>query len=84
MGKNLTGDPKIDFPEIYENQVDNSDELAKYEAHLIQVQMQNEFIKKSIIEEVIENVEVRDDNSIYDKRLKRPLFKRIYDALFGQ
>ncbi len=38
MGK-LTGDPKFDFPEIYDNQVDNSDELAKYEAHLIQVQM---------------------------------------------
>lgn len=81
--KKLTGDPKIDFPEIYENQVDNSDEYAKYDAHLIQVQLQNEFTKKNIIEEVIENVDVKG-NSIYDKRLKKTLLKRIFDALFGE
>jgi hypothetical protein len=79
----LTGDPKIDFPEMYENEVDNSDEYAKYEAQLIQVEVQNDFIKRNIIEEVKENVEVKG-NSIYDKRLRRPLLKRIYDALFGK
>lgn len=83
MSKELTGDPKIDFPEIYENEVDNSDELGKYEAQLIQVEMQNNFIKKQTIEEVLDNALIKDDNSIYDKRLKRSLLKRIYDALFS-
>jgi hypothetical protein len=67
----LTGDVNEDFPELFEKEIDFDDKT-------------NEYIKKSLIEEVVDNVEVRKDNSIYDKRLKQPLFKRIIDALFNQ
>lgn len=67
----LTGDVAEDFPELFEEEIDFDDKT-------------NEYIKKSLIEEVVENVEVRKDKTIYDKRLKRPLFKRIIDALFNQ
>lgn len=84
--KKLTGDPKVDFPELYENKYDNEDALdtkAKMDAFLTQRQKESEYIKKSIIEEVVENVEIKEDLSIYDKRLKRPLLKRIFAAIFG-
>jgi LPS O-antigen subunit length determinant protein (WzzB/FepE family) len=67
----LTGDVEADFPELLEDDIDFDDKT-------------NEYLKKHMIEELIDNVEVKKDNSIYDKRLKRPLLKRIADALFGQ
>ena len=67
----LTGDVETDFPELMEEDVDFDDKT-------------NEYLKKHMIEELIDNVEVKKDNSIYDKRLKRPLLKRISDALFGK
>jgi hypothetical protein len=82
----LTGDPKVDFPEMYENKLDNEDGLMtveKLDAFYKQREVESDYVKKTLIEEVVENVEVRPDLSIYDKRLKRPLLKRIFDALFG-
>ena len=82
----LTGDPKVDFPELYENKFDNDDAIeskAKMDAYYVQRQKENEYLKKAIIEEVVENVEIKEDLSVYDKRLKRPLLKRIFDAIFG-
>ncbi len=80
----LTGDPKIDFPEMYDNRRDNEDmKIPDMHTFYEQRQKENEYLKKSIIEEVVENVEVKDDLSIYDKRLKRPLLKRIFRAIFG-
>lgn len=66
----LTGDVKSDFPELLEDEVDFEDKT-------------NEYLKKHMIEELIDNVEVKKDKTVYDKRLKRPLLKRISDALFG-
>lgn len=66
----LTGDVTKDFPELFEEEIDFDEKT-------------NEYIKKSLIEEVVENVELRKDNTPYDKRLKRSLFKRIIDALFN-
>jgi len=83
----LSGDPKIDFPELFENKIDNEDntidEYTKLDAFYKQRQLENEFQKKAIIDEVLDNVEIKPDFSIYDKRLKRPLLKRILDAIFG-
>lgn len=73
-----TGDPKVDFPEIYRDE----DDSVNLDVHLAQREKENEYIKKILIEEVVENVEVMD-NSIYDKRLRRPLLKRIFDVIFG-
>jgi hypothetical protein len=82
----LTGDPKADFPELFDNKFDNEDAFDtkdKIDAFFNQRQTENEYIKKTIIEEVIENVEVKEDLSVYDKRLRRPLLKRIFAAIFG-
>lgn len=67
----LTGNAETDFPEMFEEEI-SFDEKT------------HEYIKKSMIEELVDNLEVKKDNSIYDKRLKVPLYKRIIDALFGQ
>lgn len=67
----LTGDIEQDFPELFEEEIDFDEKT-------------HEYIKKAMIEELVDNVEVKKDKSIYDKRLKRPLLKRIIDALFGQ
>lgn len=66
----LTGDAEKDFPELFENEKEIDEK-------------QNDYLKKAMIDEFLDNVEVKEDNSVYDKRLKRPLFKRIIDALFG-
>lgn len=66
----LTGDVESDFPELLEEDVDFDEKT-------------NEYLKKHMIEELIDNVEVKKDKTVYDKRLKRPLLKRIIDALFG-
>ncbi len=82
----FTGDPKVDFPEMYDNRLDNEDaaeEVFKLDAFYKQREIESEYQKKNIIEEVVENVEVKPDFSIYDKRLKRPLLKRIFEAIFG-
>lgn len=83
----LTGDPKVDFPELFDNKIDNEDDAinqyAKLNAFYEQRKIENEYLKKTIIEEIVENVEVKPDLSIYDKRLKRPLIKRIIAAIFG-
>jgi hypothetical protein len=73
-----TGDPKIDFPEIYLD-----DDIDDFDKHLAETEIENKYIKKILIEEVLENVEIKKDNGVYDKRLRRPLFKRILDAVFG-
>lgn len=66
----LTGNPEEDFPELYEDEIDFDEQTREH-------------IKKSMIEEVVENVEVGKDNTIYDKRLKRSIWKRIGDVLFN-
>ena len=84
MDNKLSGDPKKDFPELFSNEIDNFDDNQNdISIYLDERQKENEYIKKSIIEEVIDHAEVRKDLSIYDKRLKRPLYKRFFDALFG-
>lgn len=82
MNKKLTGDPEIDFPEMFDNAVDNADDQSNKAILSKEIQKQNEFLKRALVDEVIDNVAVREDNSIYDKRLKKSLFKRILDALF--
>lgn len=67
----LTRDVQSDFPELLEDEIEFDDKTTEY-------------LKKHMIEELIDNVEVKKDKHIYDKRLKRPLLKRIADALFGQ
>jgi hypothetical protein len=67
----LTGDVQTDFPELLDDDVNFDDKT-------------NEYLKKYMIDELIDNVEVKKDKSIYDKRLHRPLLKRIADALFGK
>jgi hypothetical protein len=66
----LSGDAQQDFPELFEDEKEIDE-------------TQHDYLKKAMIEEIIDNVEVKEDNSISDKRLKRSLFKRILDALFG-
>lgn len=67
----LSGNIEEDFPELLDDEIDFDDKT-------------HEYIKKSMIEELVDNIEVKKDNTLYDKRLKRPLFKRIVDTLFGQ
>ena len=78
----LTGDPKIDFPEMYYNDIDNVDESSNIEIIDVEIIKQNEYLKRAIINEVVENVSIREDNSIYDKRLKKSIFKKLFDSLF--
>jgi len=66
----LSGDIESDFPELLEDEIDFDEKT-------------NEYLKKHMIEELIDNVEVKKDKTVYDKRLKRPLLKKIIDALFG-
>jgi len=80
----LTGDAKVDFPELNEDDFDSDDKTGEnFALYLEEREKENEFLKKSMIEEIKDNVAVRKDNSIYDKRLKRSLFRRIMDALFN-
>lgn len=83
MGEKLTGDPKIDFPEIFENKIDNSDDQSSNAVLITEIQKQNEYLKRVIIDEVVDNIVVKEDKSIYDKRLKKSLFQKIYDTLFS-
>lgn len=83
MEGKLTGDPKIDFPEMFENEIDNSDDQSTKAVLTKEIQKQNEYLKRALIDEVIDNVVIEKDNSINDKRLKKSLFQKIYDAIFN-
>lgn len=67
----LTGNSEIDFPEMYEDEIDFDEKTRNY-------------IKKAMIDEIIDYAEVTKNNTITDKRLKRSFFKKIMDALFNQ
>lgn len=76
----LTGDPSQDFPEL------NDDEDASaIEVYRDERTKENEYVKKAMIDEFLDNVEIKEDQTIYDKRLKpkkRPLLQRIFDVFF--
>ena len=80
--KKLTGDPKIDFPEIYDDEDDNfenEDEVYKrYNSYLNEVEKSNEYQKKIFIEELIENVDYNKD-AITDKRAKKGIIEKFFD-----
>jgi len=80
----LTGDAETDFPELFENDLDTDDKTGNnFSVYLQEREKENEYLKKSMIEDFKDNVEVGKDKSIYDKRVKRSLFKKIIDALFN-
>jgi hypothetical protein len=76
----LTGDPKIDFPELYEDNDYNDD--SNIDEFIKQRDIENEYLKKAIADEILEYVEINKDLTISDKRLKRSLFKKIFDSIF--
>lgn len=76
-----TGDPKIDFPELFSDEIDNVDQKLNLEEQEAEIGLQNNYVHRSFIEELKDNAELTE-KGIYDRRVKRTLFQRIVKALF--